>query len=84
MYVHELAEILQIQNIADTLEHVKQVCQMTAGNRSSMLKDIENGRKTEIDAILGYVLQVAEQTGKDQRLTQFLYTMIKGKEMKKG
>ena len=83
-YVQELAEILQIQHVADTLEHVKQVCKMTAGNRSSMLKDIENGRKTEIDAILGYVLQVAEQTGKEQRLTQFLYTMIKGKEVKKG
>ena len=33
-----------------------------------MLKDLENGRKTEIDAILGYVLQVAEQTGKEQRI----------------
>ena len=38
MYVQELAVILQIQNVADTLEHVKQVCKMTAGNRSSMLK----------------------------------------------
>lgn len=84
MYVHELSRILQIQNIADTLEHVKQVCQLTAGNRSSMLKDIDNGRKTEIDAILGYVLHVADQKGEDPRLTQFLYSMIKGKEMKKG
>lgn len=84
LYVHELAGILSIQNITDTLEHVKQVCQVTAGNRSSMLKDLENGRKTEIDAILGYVLHVAEQTDKDKRLTEFLYMMIKGKEMKKG
>ena len=30
-YVQELAEILQIQHVADTLEHVKQVCKMTAG-----------------------------------------------------
>lgn len=84
LYVHELAGILSIQHIADTLEHVKQVCQVTAGNRSSMLKDLENGRKTEIDAILGYVLHVAEQTDKDKRLTEFLYMIIKGKEMKKG
>ena len=64
MYVHELAEILQLQNIAGTLEHVEQVCLKTAGNRSSMLKDIENGRKTEIDAILGYVLEVARTNKK--------------------
>lgn len=84
MYVDELGRILQIQNIANTLEHVKQVCRVTAENRSSMLKDLENRRKTEIDAILGYVLQVAEQKGDDPRLSQFLYTMIKGKELKKG
>ena len=83
-YMHELTEILQIENVEETMEHVRQVCQVTAGNRSSMLKDLENGRLTEIDAILGYVLKVAEQTGKDQHITQFLYTMIKGKEMMKG
>lgn len=82
-YIQELAEILQLENVEDTMEHVKQVCRVTAENRSSMLKDLENRRLTEIDAILGYVLRVAKQTGKDQHLTQFLYTMIKGKEMKK-
>ena len=62
MYVDELAVILRIQNVADMREHVKQVCRITAGNRSSMLKDLENGRQTEIDAILGYVLHEAQQT----------------------
>lgn len=83
-YIQELADILQIENAEATMEHVKQVCQVTAGNRSSMLKDLENGRLTEIDAILGYVLKKAEQKGKNQHITQFLYRMIKGKEMKKG
>lgn len=84
MYVHELAVILKIENSMATLEHVKQVCRMTAENRSSMLKDLENGRQTEIDAILGYVLGEAKKTKQDQRLTQFLYTMIKGKENQRG
>ncbi len=84
MYVDELAVLLRIQNVADMREHVKQVCRITAGNRSSMLKDLENGRQTEIDAILGYVLHEAQQTKQDCPMTRFLYMMIKGKEKQKG
>jgi 2-dehydropantoate 2-reductase len=84
LYMDELAAILRIENVTDTLEHVKYVCRTTAGNRSSMLKDLENGRQTEIDAILGYVLYEAQQNKQDCPLTQFLYTIIKGKERQKG
>lgn len=83
-YFAELATILQIENKVAALEHVKDVCRMTAENRSSMLKDLENGRPTEIDAILGYVLRQALRTHQDHSLTQFLYTIIKGKERQKG
>ena len=84
MYFDELATILQIQNKVATLEHVKQICRMTSENRSSMLKDLENGRQTEIDAILGYILRQAKHIKQDLQLTLFLYTMIKGKENQKG
>lgn len=84
MYFEELATILQIQNKVGTLEHVKQICRMTSENRSSMLKDLENGRQTEIDAILGYILCQAKHIKQDLQLTFFLYTMIKGKENQKG
>lgn len=38
---------------------IEQVMQRTGLNRSSMLQDIEQGRRTEIDPIVGYVLERA-------------------------
>ena len=83
-YFQELASILHIDDPGQTLEHVKAVCRGTSENRSSMLKDLEHGRQTEIEAILGYVLSQAKQNGQEHRLIDFLYTMIKGKERKEG
>jgi len=43
------------------IEVLKKVCEETANNRSSMLQDIENHRKTEIDAITGVIITEAER-----------------------
>ncbi|MDD2496948.1 MAG: 2-dehydropantoate 2-reductase [Desulfitobacteriaceae bacterium] len=45
----------------DMVSHVKSICQATAGNKSSMLMDILNGRRTEIDAINGMIVQKAKE-----------------------
>jgi 2-dehydropantoate 2-reductase len=61
-------------------ERVVEVCEKTANNRSSMLKDLEEGRRTEIDAILGYVIEVGENKGFALPVSTFLYHSIKGLE----
>ncbi|WP_099363098.1 2-dehydropantoate 2-reductase [Fredinandcohnia onubensis] len=65
-------------------ELVTTICKNTAQNKSSMLRDIEEGRKTEIEAILGYVLAEAKKIEREVAITQFLYDSIKGMERRGG
>jgi len=65
-------------------ELVTTICKNTAQNKSSMLRDVEEGRKTEIDAILGYVLAEAKKIEREVAITQFLYDSIKGMERRGG
>jgi 2-dehydropantoate 2-reductase len=48
----------------------------TAENRSSMLQDVESGRRTEIDYITGHLLNVAKQHGLDAPLNRALLEHI--------
>lgn len=52
----------------------------TANNRSSMLQDVENGRRTEIDYITGFLLRVADQHGIDAPHNRALLKSIKSHE----
>ncbi|WP_010282689.1 2-dehydropantoate 2-reductase [Bacillus timonensis] len=65
-------------------ELVTTICKNTAENKSSMLRDIEEGRKTEVDAILGYLLVEAEKLKQEVAVIQFLFDSIKGLEIKGG
>lgn len=60
--------------------NVVNICSNTADNWSSMQRDVEFGRKTEVDAILGYLILLAKQQGNKVPLTEFIYTSIKGLE----
>ncbi|WP_251549054.1 2-dehydropantoate 2-reductase [Neobacillus muris] len=77
----EVCFILNIENVNAQLKRVAGVCQNTFNNRSSMLKDLENGRLTEVDAILGYLLRVAARNEKPAPLVEALCWMIRGKEL---
>jgi 2-dehydropantoate 2-reductase len=77
----EISYILDLAEPDVYFNRVIEVCQNTAVNRSSMLKDIESGRKTEVDAILGFLLDKAQKQGKTVQLINSFYLLVKGKEI---
>lgn len=64
----------------DILKEVERVAAMTAENHSSMLQDIQRGRKTEIDCINGAIVDAGNTVGIDTPLNHILHTLVKGRE----
>ncbi|WP_040204839.1 2-dehydropantoate 2-reductase [Neobacillus jeddahensis] len=77
----EISYILNLDQPEEKIQVVVDICKKTANNRSSMLKDIEANRKTEVDAILGFLLDEAILQGKKAPQIENLYYMVKGKEI---
>jgi 2-dehydropantoate 2-reductase len=61
-------------------KEIEQVCLNTAMNRSSMLVDIEERRKTEVEAILGYLLDRATNKRVSIPFTEACYFFVKSLE----
>ncbi|WKE64901.1 2-dehydropantoate 2-reductase [Gallaecimonas kandeliae] len=65
--VHEMQPVLAAEGVVlgkeELLAAVLAVAKATAANHSSMLEDRRLGRKTEIDAISGYLCEKAEEHG---------------------
>ncbi|UTR10981.1 2-dehydropantoate 2-reductase [Evansella sp. LMS18] len=59
-------------------ETVEAVITRTGDNESSMLQDVKNGRKTETEAITGYMMQLAAEQGLELPVTSFLHRSITG------
>jgi 2-dehydropantoate 2-reductase len=76
----ECACILELTDKEQYFNNLMGVCEKTANNHSSMYKDIEIGRQTEVDAILGYLLELARSKNKKAPLIHNYYHCIKGKE----
>jgi 2-dehydropantoate 2-reductase len=53
------------------------VCRSTSSNYNSMLQDILNGRRTEIDSINGAVIRAADGAGLETPLNKMLYCFVK-------
>ena len=60
----------------DVIAAVIDVCQRTAANRSSMLRDIECGRPTEIDAITGAIINKAQTHDIPTPVNRELFTAV--------
>ncbi|MFF2445952.1 2-dehydropantoate 2-reductase [Neobacillus sp. NPDC058068] len=80
----EISFILNLEKQEEHLQQIITICKNTAENRSSMLKDIEANRLTEIDAILGFLLEEAARQEKRAPQLETLYYLIKGKEAERG
>ncbi|MEH7118702.1 2-dehydropantoate 2-reductase [Neobacillus vireti] len=76
----EITSVLNLERPEEYWEQVIKICKKTSDNRSSMLKDIEAKRVTEVDAILGYLINEAGRKGKESPQLETLYYLIKGKE----
>lgn len=61
---------------ADPCFELEQVLRRTAGNRSSMLQDIESYRQTEIDAITGAVVAEAGRRGVPVPVNRVLLALV--------
>lgn len=62
------------------VERAREVAGKTAENRSSMLQDVERGRRTEIDAICGHVVEVGRRNGVETPRNETLHGLVKGIE----
>jgi 2-dehydropantoate 2-reductase len=76
----EIIALLKPENPNEWWDSVLLICQKTANNRSSMLRDIEQSKTTEIEGILGYYHSLPSYPVTDTPLLDFLYNALKGLE----
>jgi 2-dehydropantoate 2-reductase len=62
----------------DLWEQILNVCVMTGGNTSSMLKDIQKGRSTEVQWINGSIVSMAELHGIEAIYHKIMVQLIEG------
>lgn len=63
---------------ADPVSYVEGVCRGTAANRSSMLQDVERGRRTEIDSINGVIAAEGRRLGVPVLLNEVAWQLVRG------
>lgn len=83
--VDEAWPVLRAAGLALDAEAARQrviaVATATAANRASMLQDVQAGRRTEIDAITGALLDLARQQGVDLPAHRAILARIKALEV---
>ncbi len=61
----------------DPVGYVESVCRATAANRSSMLQDVEAGRRTEIDSINGIIVAEGKANGVDVCANEIVWRLVR-------
>lgn len=67
-------------SVDEAIAQTKEVARLTAENKSSMLQDIEKGRRTEIDSICGAIARLGKERGIPTPVNQLLMAVVKGME----
>ncbi|MEO3993368.1 MAG: 2-dehydropantoate 2-reductase [Desulfurococcaceae archaeon TW002] len=80
----KVAEKYGVRMPADPLEEVVRVAEATGENYSSMLQDLMQGKKTEIDYINGEIVLRGREVGVSTPVNEVLWLMIKYKESLKS
>lgn len=75
--VKKVATLEKITLPLDPYEELKKVVSVTKDNKSSMLQDIEKGRKTEIDYLNGAVVKYGNKHNYKPIYNEILWKMIK-------
>ncbi|WP_157811961.1 2-dehydropantoate 2-reductase [Alteribacter populi] len=82
-YENAKAVYIEIKNVITPVprwEQVEDIIRKTSKNHSSMYEDIRLKRRTEIDAITGYILDKGEEQGHKLPIVSFLHESVKGLE----
>lgn len=64
------------QSVPDAAAELTGLCKRTGSNRSSMLVDVLNRRRTEIDAINGYIVRKADRIGLEAPVNRSLIEAV--------
>jgi len=80
----EISSILNLEDPIKKFRDIIKICKKTGDNQSSMLKDVKAGRKTEIDSILGFLLDEGARQQKTVANIETYYLLLKGKEQTRG
>lgn len=76
--INELEELFSKMGYRLEVEkNVLETCKVTADNDNSMLQDIRQGKRTEIDSITGELISLGLKNGVDMKTNVFLYDSIK-------
>jgi len=66
------------------IERARTVARETGGNRSSMYQDVLAGKRTEVDAVSGFVADRADREGLDAPVNRVFRALIRGWEAAEG
>ncbi len=71
-------------SVDEAVKETKEVARLTAENKSSMLQDIERGRRTEIESICGAIARLGLEKGVPTPVNSSLMAVVKGLERPNG